>query len=176
MIENIKIIDNFISDSELDLLMSGILDINSTWTGPEGQFFERELLIENDPLLSFKTMISKRIQQAVVKEYSLDHNVYEDGFGIIRRFPGDEHGTHFDGKYPVMGQRMFGTVMYLNSNFEGGRTFYPKYDLEIEPISKRLIIHPGTIDYIHGVTEIESGMRYTLSAFWSKINLNPNHN
>jgi hypothetical protein len=175
MIENIKIIDNFISDSELELIMSNVFDINSIWVGPEGQFFERELVIKNDPLLSFKKVLLERIQQAVIKEYSLDHNVYEDGFGVIRRFPGDEHGTHFDGKYPVMGQRVFGAVMYLNSDFKGGRTFYPDYDLEIEPVPKRLIIHPGTIDYIHGVTEIESGMRYTVSAFWSKINLNPHH-
>lgn len=155
--------------------MSGILDVNSIWLGEEGQFFERELSMKAEPLYSIKRLLLKRIQETIVKEYSLDHNVYEDGFGVIRRFPGDEHGTHFDGKYPVMGQRMFGAVMYLNSNFEGGRTFYPDYDLEIEPVPKRLIIHPGTSDYIHGVTEIESGMRYTLSAFWSKINLNPDY-
>jgi D-mannonate dehydratase len=57
----------------------------------------------------------------------------------------------------------YGVVIYLNDNFEGGQLVYPESNYTIKPERGMLVYHAG--DKIHGVSKVESGIRYTLTSF-----------
>jgi len=63
--------------------------------------------------------------------------------------------------------REWGAIIYLNSDFVGGKTYYPKfyYEADLEP--GMLVIHPGNQDYNHGITKVFNGTRYTIASFWT---------
>ncbi len=57
-------------------------------------------------------------------------------------------------------------VVKLNDEFEGGGTYFPKYNLLSNP--KRIgtgTIHPGQITHRHGARPIYSGKRYIIVSF-----------
>lgn len=57
----------------------------------------------------------------------------------------------------------YGLVMYLNDDFTGGELVYPELDIEYTPKRGSLVIHRA--GELHGVKEIHSGMRYSMTAF-----------
>ena len=61
----------------------------------------------------------------------------------------------------------FGCIMYLNNDYEGGEIYFPAYDIEIKPKPGDLIFFPGSNLYMHGVRELLSGNRYTLTTFYT---------
>ena len=57
----------------------------------------------------------------------------------------------------------------LNSDFEGGGTYLPKYKTTLQP--KKIgyaMAHPGNITHLHGGRPVESGTRYILVTFTRK--------
>jgi predicted 2-oxoglutarate/Fe(II)-dependent dioxygenase YbiX len=61
-----------------------------------------------------------------------------------------------------------GLVLYLNDDYEGGEIYYPKLGIAIKPEAGSLVIHPGTVQYAHGVIPVTSGIRYATTAFSKK--------
>jgi hypothetical protein len=57
----------------------------------------------------------------------------------------------------------YGIIMYLNEDFTGGKLVYPELDIEYTPKRGVLLVHRA--GELHGVTEITSGMRYSMTAF-----------
>ena len=53
----------------------------------------------------------------------------------------------------------------LNENFEGGMLYYPNKNIEIKPKKGYSAIHLGNLEYLHGVTKITHGSRYTIASF-----------
>lgn len=118
--------------------------------------------------------IRNRVGKAVKEAYGLKE-AYPDLFQVTRWFPGHEEKPHADdltnsphdydswAKY-----KEFGTIVYLNSNYEGGRTYYPNQGIEIIPEVGKLAMHPGDPEHLHGVTEVKENMRYTLVSFWTQ--------
>lgn len=60
---------------------------------------------------------------------------------------------------------LYGCVLYWNDAFAGGQLNYSNLGLEYDPVPGDFVIHPGTIEYTHGVNEITSGTRYTSTMF-----------
>jgi hypothetical protein len=59
---------------------------------------------------------------------------------------------------------LYGVVIYLNNDFEGGEIYYPDLDLKIKPKSRSMIIHFANLD--HEVLEVTgTNTRYILSMF-----------
>ncbi len=91
---------------------------------------------------------------------------------IIRWFSGIEQRPHADKQMPDGSPNPFPTydinsLFYWNDNFEGGELYYPQYDLEIKPQPGLAVVHPGDINYLHGVRMVTAGERYTTPAFYS---------
>ena len=63
--------------------------------------------------------------------------------------------------------RDFAMITFLNNNFDGGLLYFPNQKIEIVPKPGYTIIFPGTLEYLHGVTKILSGTRYTIASFWT---------
>lgn len=79
----------------------------------------------------------------------------------------DEYIDIFKKQYHT---KHFSTMIYLNSEFEGGELFFPHYDnLHVKPEENMMICFKGDSNHMHGVEKVTSGIRYTLSLFWTEI-------
>jgi hypothetical protein len=58
-------------------------------------------------------------------------------------------------------------LFYLNEDYEGGELYFPKQDIEFKPKAGAAYFFPGDMNYIHGVKEIKSGVRYVIPFFWT---------
>lgn len=61
-------------------------------------------------------------------------------------------------------------LIYLNDDYGRGELYFPQHDYWIKPKKGDLVTFPGSLYYVHGVTAIESGIRYTASQ-WAKIDM-----
>ena len=63
--------------------------------------------------------------------------------------------------------RDYSAVIYLNDNYEGGKTFF-NHGYEVQPKTGRLIYFTSGKEDAHGVTEVMSGHRYTFALWFTK--------
>lgn len=108
--------------------------------------------------------------------------IYSDVCQIARWTPGfklkphadaeytDDDDNHLRGverKHPFY-YRQFASVIYLNDNFLGGETFFPNQDFVQKPKAGTLVVFPCTKEYLHGVTNITEGVRYTCPSWYTQ--------
>ena len=97
--------------------------------------------------------------------------LYIDSLHLVRWVEGYELHPHADAEEPdgrphPFPWRDFGTVTFLNENFEGGVLYYPNQNgLKVPAQSGYTAIHSGNINHFHGVTPITKGVRYTIASF-----------
>jgi predicted 2-oxoglutarate/Fe(II)-dependent dioxygenase YbiX len=58
---------------------------------------------------------------------------------------------------------VFGVVVYLNNDFNGGEIFYKDLNLKVKPTPGSLLVH--TSDILHEVLPVTNGERYSISTF-----------
>lgn len=63
--------------------------------------------------------------------------------------------------------RSHGCVLYFNSSFDGGELHYPNLNIEVKPEAGMLVVHPADLKFLHGVKKVESGIRQTMSTFFT---------
>jgi hypothetical protein len=82
---------------------------------------------------------------------------------FIVRYLADKQGhlgLHNDGSYLSM-------VVTLNTDHEGGGTFFPKFKKLIKhDQSGYASVHPGLMGYLHGARPVTKGKRYILASFF----------
>jgi len=95
---------------------------------------------------------------------------------IVRWFPGQFQNPHADkelhigddaGKPNDFPWYDLATIIYLNDDYEGGELFFPVQGIEFKPKRGGMYFFPGDKNYIHGIREIKSGVRYTCPLFWT---------
>jgi hypothetical protein len=93
-----------------------------------------------------------------IQKYQIDRYL-----NILRFKTGDSMKVHCDGGEGS--DIKYGTVLYLNDDFSGGQTYYPKFGIEVKPERGSLLVHSASPIYLHGVKEVTSGTRYVLAGF-----------
>lgn len=76
---------------------------------------------------------------------------------------GTSGGVHVDAQDPEPFIE-FSTIMYLNSpeEYDGGVIYFPNQHFEYKPKQYSAVFFPSAgSEYIHGITEVKSGHRYT---------------
>ncbi len=76
-----------------------------------------------------------------------------------------------DGKPNYCSERDYAGVLYLNTDYEGGKTYFEEFDNVIEPEVGKLVLFPAGLEYRHGVTEVTRGDRYTMP-IWLTMDAN----
>lgn len=106
-----------------------------------------------------------------IKLTEINQPLYIDSLHIVRWTEGYELYPHADAVEPNGSKhpfpwRDFGTVTFLNENFDGGILYYPNKDnLQVPAKTGYSAIHTGGLDCLHGVTKITKGVRYTIASF-----------
>jgi hypothetical protein len=173
---NAKIVENFISKQDCKYLVDLVSNCSLWESG--GSDFWNDRVINYQSVLSLDKKAAEIMLNAnnvcgkLIKEkYKLNFPVYSDTLQVIRWFPGMEQSPHADdmSNTEIQGfdHRAFGSIIYLNDEYQGGRTFYPNFDIEIVPQAGSLAVHPGDLEHLHGVTKIEDNIRYTIASFWT---------
>ena len=76
-------------------------------------------------------------------------------------FDGDkelEMFIHIDNQGHMESPIMWGSVLYLNDDYEGGEIYYPDYDYLYKPKAGSMALHRGNTR--HGVKKVISGERF----------------
>ena len=174
---NAKTQDGFLS-LETTTKLVDVLSTTDGWGRSDHEFWDNRVINtpeinrlfgpEIDALVFESTM---KVKEFITKEYNLEEDIIPDIVSLCRWFPGMEQPPHADDmtNSDVKGfeHRVFGAIIYLNDNYDGGKTFYPGQGIEITPKAGSLAVHPGDPEHLHGVTKIEGNVRYTIASFWT---------
>ena len=105
---------------------------------------------------------------------------------IVKYEIGGEYKEHHDFFHPGEdyyeaeclrgGQRVKSVLFYLNGDFEGGQTDFPRLNIRVEPVKSKVIIwdnikEDGSLDYdtIHSGLPVTSGTKY-IATIWIREN------
>ena len=91
--------------------------------------------------------------------------VYYEAFNFVK-YEGE--GTHFNihADHGPMYNCTVSAVIYINDDYEGGELYFPLQGVQFKPKKGAAYFFPGDKNYIHGVTEVKSGLRFTCPFFW----------
>jgi len=172
--------EEFLTKDAINFLMDWIESNDST-------FDEHQSNISywNKKCIYYKEIISEDVQYILkqaclaMKKYieintpNESKKLYVETPQLVRWRHGDVMTPHADnveqdGVTPNTSPwREFGGVIYLNSDFDGGKIYYPNLNIEVTPRTGMMVIHPANLKYTHGVSEVTKGKRYTISTFFT---------
>ncbi len=187
--ENIHIFKNFIEKDDLINIQSFAKTINEWSNAKEENEFNEDGVCTYDASYWNNRQCSHDILKRISPEiYDLIDSYIDKMadvagsiFGcklskrppcIIRWFKGIEQQPHADKQMPDGSPNPFpdydiNSLFYYNNDFDGGELYYPQHDIVIKPEPGLAVLHPGDINYLHGVKMVLSGERFTTPAFYT---------
>lgn len=149
-------IDNFLTPAELEYFDDVIADSEKY-----GYFWQDgSLMVKGDPIL-------KNIEKRLYDLFQVTDGYVDIGGMIQKADVGEGLVYHYD-EYSPMGDiksTNYGVAIYLNDDFTGGELHYQFLDVKVKPMRGMLAAHPGSKEFTHGVIDVISGTRYSISAF-----------
>ena len=103
------------------------------------------------------------IENLLYKVYSINPYIILEWIEIVKWPQGTFQSLHIDN---TSSDTIFTSITYLNDDFEGGNTHIDD-GTTIGIKSARTVMFNG-MRYLHGVTEINKGTRYTVAAWYKK--------
>jgi hypothetical protein len=195
-VENIVTIEDFMTEEELHLLNSFIRE-NESWDVTQTHYNEDGVVIYDsnywedrvatattldrvDPRIS-QTIINMqlRLKERVDSFFNLDAKPTSPA--IVRWLPGQLQMPHADkelhegehrGKPNDFPYYDIAGLFYINDDYKGGELYFPNQGIQFKPKAGAAYFFPGDMNYIHGITPIESGIRYTVPFFWTIMSHN----
>jgi len=164
----------FLSEIERQQFLSYCAAPNTKWrqTGPVDPWHDRTIQ-HNDARIDIQALlrtVRQRTLNLLINAYKLEKPLYADSLSITRwRFGDDQKphadNAHFDGSPHPYPWRDFGAIIYLNTDFEGGEIHFPDLKLKPKMLPGSIVFFPGALDFVHGVTRVMGGTRYTIALF-----------
>lgn len=172
--ENIHVVDNFVSPDDLGKIMTYAESIR-TWRSLDDVWDKRvhsfEMIQSNcEDVADFLKSLTDSVKKAISRILSAE--LTDVVPSIVRWRVGDHQAPHAD-KQEVDGspnpypENDIASLVYLNDDYEGGEIYFPNQGLSFKPSAGSLVFFPGDVNYLHGVTAVERGTRYTMPNFWS---------
>jgi hypothetical protein len=70
--------------------------------------------------------------------------------------------------WPFLWSGHVSVIIYLNNDYDGGILYFPDQNVEIKPEPGLMVIFPGNLHFLHGVTKTSGNPRYTVS-LWTRF-------
>jgi predicted 2-oxoglutarate/Fe(II)-dependent dioxygenase YbiX len=114
-----------------------------------------------------------RIIEMVARFFDEAAPLHSDTIQLVKWFEGQEHSAHADNAHPDGAPhntpwRDYGSVVYLNDDYEGGEFFFQRSRLMIKPKKGMLLAFPGGHTHEHGVAKVRRGERYTMPGWYTR--------
>lgn len=184
-------LENFMTEEEINFLENAARNI-TIWDYTEDHVNENGTVIYDssywkDRVCSAPSLDKNdpKIVPVIVGLFQKLQPVIEDFFKvkaqptgqtIVRWLPGQLQQPHADkelhtgpdaGKPNDFPWYDLASLFYLNDDYEGGELYFPLQGIQFKPKRGAAYFFPGDKNFIHGVTEIKSGIRYTCPFFWT---------
>jgi hypothetical protein len=189
--DNIVALENFMTDYELERLGDYIRgnydwDVTETHYNDEGTVIydsdywkdrvaTNNTIAKNDP--EIPGIILGMVERLKVEVDKFFHvNAAPTSPALVRWLPGQLQMPHADKELHIGDDRGkpndfpyydIAGLFYINDDYEGGELYFPNQGIQFKPKKGAAYFFPGDLHYIHGVTEIKSGTRYTCPFFWT---------
>jgi hypothetical protein len=183
-------LENFMTQEEIEFLEKAAKSLtiwdttqshvneNGTVVYDSGYWKDRvatqQTLDKNDPSISpIINGLFKRLRPIIEEFYKVE--VIPTGATIVKWLPGQLQRPHADKELhegPDAGlpndfpHYDLSSLFYLNDDYEGGELYFPLQGVQFKPKKGAAYFFPGDKNYVHGVTEITSGLRFTCPFFW----------
>jgi hypothetical protein len=181
---------NFMTKEEVDFLEAAakaitIWDVSESHVNENGTVIydadywkdrvaNRASLDKNNPAIGpVIEGLFKRLKPVIEDFFKV--KVIPTGQSIVKWMPGQFQNPHADKELhegPDAGLPNdfpcydISSLFYLNDDYEGGELYFPLQNIKFKPKRGSAYFFPGDKNYIHGVTEVKSGLRYTCPFFW----------
>jgi hypothetical protein len=189
--DNIIALENFMTEEELESLNNFIRN-NESWDITETHYNENGVVIYDSgywanrvatyPTIKKINPEIPKIIEGMVARLKLEVDAFfsvdaqPTSPAMVRWLPGQLQMPHADkelhtgpdaGKPNDFPYYDIAGLFYINDDYEGGELYFPNQDIKFKPKAGAAYFFPGDMNYIHGVTEIKSGIRYTVPFFWT---------
>jgi autonomous glycyl radical cofactor GrcA len=120
--------------------------------------------------------MQQRLKVKVDKFFNV--NVRATGPAVVKWPVGTHQTPHADkelhegpdaGKPNAFPYYDIASIFYFNDDYEGGELYFPAQNVKIKPKAGSAYFFPGDMNYVHGVTTVTSGLRFTCPFFWTVI-------
>jgi len=168
--------ENFLLEEDFNTLSNYALTTNDWEKTPNNPLWNERCInpssIKTKEVLNVLKHTSVKMSNEIFNSFSIDKEIYPSLLGFAKTSRGETGSPHSDstgnnGEDNGTSYRKFSALIYLGGTFSGGNLFFPNQDKTIIPQPNLLVMFPSTYEYMHGVTEIFSGVRYSLTSFWS---------
>lgn len=179
----ISINPNFLTSEEINIILNYVKNESQNhWSIDENNQsrvlnlnYHKSLEPKDKLIFEMIIKIRIRIEQHITQTCGLAVPIYAECASVIRWPEGYGQEPHADSEQndPEDGEhqyphRFYAAVCYLNDDYEGGDLYFPQHGLELKPAPGVMIHFPGTREYLHGVHPVTNGVRYAITAFYTK--------
>lgn len=189
--DNIVEIENFLTPSELSYLNS-FMKNNKSWDYTEDLYNDEGVQIYDASYWKDRVATWNTLENANPEVVTIISNIVarfkpivEEFFNVeafptkpalVRWTPGTYQIPHADkelhigedaGKPNAFPWYDIAGLFYINDEYEGGELYFPNQGIQFKPKKGAAYFFPGDMNYIHGITEITAGERYTVPFFWT---------
>lgn len=163
--EDIWEIPDFLSEEEQSTFLFALnFSADGLWDVDEeaGPWAGRSVLIDsfkNPVLKSLAFSVEQRLN-SMFTNYTFIHQLNH----FLRASEGQGMDVHTDNVEPADKVNMFGVVIYLNDDYEGGEIHYPELNLTHKPLACSMVVHRAS--RAHGVRPVTGNkVRYVMTSF-----------
>lgn len=188
--ENIHVFENFIDKEDLKVIQDFCPTINEWNNSKESIYAEDGTCLYNaeywndrqcssDILQRLSMPVFEIIDKYITKMQLELERIYNLRLSprppvVMKWRPGIEQRPHADkqiedGRPNAFVDYDLNSLFYYNDDFEGGDLYYPQHDIVVRPKPGLAVAHPGDINYLHGVTLVTKGYRYTTPSFYTVL-------
>jgi hypothetical protein len=165
-------VPNFLSVDETNYLLHVARSLpnwdsrsHAYWDGRVMSMFSSGSRVEDsESFILLAHEIVERLSVTIKNYYGVSEPVFVDCLDLVRWSVGSELTAHVD-EVPHA-HRLWGSVIYLNDDYEGGETFYPNLGISVSPQAGMAVVHRGNEEHRHGVTKVFGVERFTVASFW----------
>jgi hypothetical protein len=190
-VDNIIAIEDFMTEEELSVLTE-FSKTNTTWDQTETHYNDEGVVIYDSSYWDHRVATAPTLTSVnpdipkIISEMQLRLKIRVDEFfgvdahatspAIVRWLPGQRQQPHADkelhegenrGKPNDFPYYDIAGLFYINDDYEGGELYFPNQGIQFKPKAGAAYFFPGDMHYIHGVTEIKSGIRFVCPFFWT---------
>jgi predicted 2-oxoglutarate/Fe(II)-dependent dioxygenase YbiX len=175
MINDVMIVDNFLDQQSCKLYVNYLKKTDYWEKNGDDSWNDRSINLSTMTKEHLESMLDLRIKvkEKIIDFFNLSKPLYSDIFQFVRWRIGDNllpphaDAEFPDGTYHPFNYRNFASIIYLNDDFEGGEIFFPEKNIKPKIKVGTLVSFPGTLEFLHGVSTVTTGTRYTIAGFFT---------
>jgi hypothetical protein len=155
---------------------SGQITHNGTASYKNAFRTSRSLMVSHlDPLYG---PCFRRFEEALVRVFHTAATAYksynsfleitdDSGYELLRYQEGERFGLHTD---TILGRnegfRQLSSILYLNDNYTGGETAFPRHEIKFKAKAGDLLLFPSNFCYPHEALPVTKGTKYAIVTWY----------